>query len=258
MFVKRYGRGPRAFVCIHGWNADHRSFDPVVPFLPEDATLYALDLPGCGGSPLEPAASLASVSAAIARAFEELGATFTLVGHCTGAILGMNAALNCPELLERVVLIDTFAAWPWYFRVFTSRIGPYAYASTFANPIGRWITDQALASHRSAESSFTEGFARHRHDVNLQYLQIIDELKSPASFASLEVPVDVIFGTRTFRAVRNAATVWRQLWPHCDVWELPRTGHLALRESAAAVAEIVFEGAVCQPALALTSNSAQL
>src|SRR4051794_13473188 len=133
MFVERYGNGPRVFFCLHGWNANHRSFESLLPYLPPDVTLYAADLPGCGSSPPPENPDLKSISAEIVRAFQSVASSFTLVGHCTGALLGMHAGLACPRLIERVVLIDAFAEWSWYFRIFTVPTwGRFTYACTFA------------------------------------------------------------------------------------------------------------------------------
>ncbi|MFN7993340.1 MAG: alpha/beta fold hydrolase [Bryobacteraceae bacterium] len=259
MFVKQYGSGQEVYFCLHGWSGDHRTFEPLVPFLPPQVRVYSADLPGCGSS-AEPAEwNLASVTREIAEAFPASGVSFTVVGNCIGGLLGMRAALERPSAVGRLVLIDAFAAWPWYFRIFTAPgWGKYAYASTFANPLGRWITNGVLASRRSEQSNLTEGFASVRHDVALHYLEVLREIPSPAEFATLEIPVDLIFGARTFRAVRESAAVWRAMWPWARVWELPGAGHLPLREATTAVSEIVFQGVVCQPASAPTSNSRAL
>jgi pimeloyl-ACP methyl ester carboxylesterase len=257
MFIERYGEGPRAFLFLHGWNGDHRSFAPVLPHVPPDATLYAADLPGCGASVPPRHPDLRSVTRDLVHAFDAIGQPFTLIGHCTGALLGMHAALERTALLQRLVLIDTFAKWPWYFRAFTNPVfGRYAYATTFANPIGRWLSNQALAARRTGESDLTEGFARTSHAMNRQYLHIIAELESAAQFAPLNVPVDIVFGSRTFQAVRTSAADWQHIWPECRIWELPRAGHLVLREASQALGQIIFQGDLCQPQTALTSNTA--
>ncbi len=154
----------------------------------------------------------------------------------------MRAALIRPEAVSRIVLIDAFARWPWYFRVFTQPgWGKYVYASTFANPAGRWITNRALASRRSREVHLTEGFATFDHETALRYLEILGQIRSAADFKNISVPVDLISGSRTFRAARESAAVWKAMWPQARVWTLPGIGHLPLRESAAAVSEIIFQ-----------------
>ena len=257
MFIKQYGSGAGSFLCLHGWSGDHRTFEPLVPYLPPNASLWCADLPGCGASDTPACWSLDGLAREIAASFDAVPAPFTLVGNCIGALLGLRAALERPALVRRIVLIDAFARWPWYFRVFTAPgWGRYAYASTFANPIGRWMANRALASKRTAASDLTRGFANVRHDVALHYLDILGELRSPADFAPIELPIEIVFGVRTFRAVRESAALWRSVWPWAVVWELPNAGHLPLREDPAAVSRILFQGNTCLLESLPTSKSA--
>jgi pimeloyl-ACP methyl ester carboxylesterase len=256
MFVERYGGGQEAFFCLHGWSGDRHTFDPLLPFLPAGARMLAADLPGCGQSPEPHRWSLPAVTQEIVEAIEETGERVTLVGTCIGALLAMCAARECPDLVRRLVVIDAFARWPWYFRVFTARgWGKYAYASTFANPAGRWITNAALASRRTDSSDLTSGFVTMKHAAALEYLRILGEIASPAEFRTLSLPVDVIFGERTFRAARESAAVWQQMWPWARVSEIRGAGHLAIGEAAPAIARIVFEGVPCPQHSMPTSSS---
>ncbi len=255
MFVKRHGSGPDAYFCLHGWSGDHRTFDPLLPFVPDGARLYAADLPGCGESAAPERWELSAVSREIGAAIAECGAPVTLVGNCIGALLGMRAALEGPERVRRLVLIDAFAFWPWYFRVFTARgWGRYAYACAFANPVGRWIANRSLASKRAGDSDLTEGFARARHEVALRYLDLVGQFQSAEEFSALSLPVDVVFGARSFGAVRESAAVWRGLWPWARIWELKGAGHLPIREAAQALGEIVFGGEPCPKAFGTIST----
>src|SRR5690348_8751249 len=113
MFVSRHGRGRVPYFCLHGWSGDHRTFDPLLPFLPEQARMYSADLPGCGASPPPVRWDLAAIAEEIADELHRCDDAVTLIGNCMGALLGMWAALIRPECVARLVLIDAFAAWPW-------------------------------------------------------------------------------------------------------------------------------------------------
>src|SRR6185369_10459846 len=114
---------------------------------------------------------LYTVAREIAAEFDRVGSPVTLIGNCSGGLLGMRAAMIRPEAVCRIVLIDAFARWPWYFRVFMQPgWGKFVYASTFANPAGRWITNRALASKRSRQDNLTEGFVTFDHTTALHYL----------------------------------------------------------------------------------------
>ena len=246
MFVRQHGRGRAPYFCLHGWSGDHRTFDPLLPFMPEQARMYSADLPGCAASPPPARWDLAALAEEIAGELARCGEPVILVGNCMGALLGMRAALTRPDCVARMVLIDAFAAWPWYFRVFTApHWGKYAYATTFANPIGRWLTNLSLASKRNGDSNLTAGFASARHESALHYLEALSDIRSAEDFAGLSIPVDVVFGERSFRAARESAAVWRGLWPWAEVWELEGVGHLPIREASAGLSRIVFRRAVC-------------
>jgi pimeloyl-ACP methyl ester carboxylesterase len=252
MWVRRYGSGNRVAFCLHGWSGDHSTFEPLVRFAPEGVQIVSGDLPGYGRSPCPREWRLNAVAEEIEQALAEAKASeLTLVGNCLGALVGMAAALARPSLVHRLVLIDTFADWPWYFKVFTNpRWGRYAYATAFANPVGRWVTNQALASKRTPESDFTSGFA-----ARIEYLDILQEIASARQFESLHVPVDVIYGEGSFRAIHESARVWKAIWPQTRIWKLPGAGHLVLKEATAAVSEIIFGGGACPAESARTSSS---
>ncbi len=164
-----------------------------------------------------------------------------LVGNCIGALLALCVALERPDLVDRLVLIDAFARWPWYFRVFTNPVfGHHAYKVTFANPIGRWITNQSLAHKRTGHSNLTQGFATAGHDTQLHYLRILGEIESPEQFAAVRAAVDLITAARSFRAARESAAVWQAIWPAARLFEVPDSGHLVLSESPLRVSEIIF------------------
>jgi pimeloyl-ACP methyl ester carboxylesterase len=242
VYIKQDGSGDRVFFGLHGWGGDHTTFAPLLEFLPDDATFYSLELPGCGRSPAPPDLSLATVSREIADAIEQTGAQpVTIVGNCSGAIFGLVAMDLIAERINRLVLIDPFAYAPWYFRLFASpTIGRYAYQSTFANPIGRWITNLSLKRRRSEDVNLTETFGHVDHQVAFRYLQLLLEIDSVETFAWIRSPIDIIHGGRSFRAIREGIALWRGVWPQVRVHELEGAGHLPLQETPAALSRIIF------------------
>jgi len=242
VFIKKEGEGPRIYVGLHGWSGDHRTFDPVLRHLPSDATFISFDLPGCGRSekPLE--WTLEALAHEIADGISSAGHSgITLVGNCSGAILGLLAAPRLGEKLERLVLIDPFAYTPWYFRIFVeTSIGRYAYYSTFANPIGRWITNLSLRDHRMGESDLTESFGEVDHDVAYAYLKLLTSIDGIERFRSIRQPVTIVYGARTFGAIRHSVAMWRDLWPQAVAVELSGAAHLPIQEDPEGVSRVIF------------------
>jgi pimeloyl-ACP methyl ester carboxylesterase len=56
----------------------------------------------------------------------------------------------------------------------------------------------------------------------------------------MRMPIDIVYGARTFAAVKKSAALWRTIWPQARCWELPTAGHLPLEEATAQLSEIIF------------------
>jgi len=250
MYVERYGAGSRLWLGLHGWSGDHRTFEPLARYLPDGVVLYAPDLPGCGKSPPPGSWTLASVLQELLDLVAPLvPPPLVIIGNCSGAILALCLAQQlsrrgCTSSIERLVLIDPFAYWPWYFRVFVSpRIGRYAFACSFGNPVGRRLINLALAGKRRADTDLAEGFAGVSPDVALAWLRILREIESVKVFAELDLPIRILHGDRTFAAVRRSLTVFRGLWPQMEARVIEGAGHLPLREAPQQVVASIQSGA---------------
>lgn len=246
MFRTCDGEGRRVFLGLHGWGGDHRTFAPLVPFLPADARLYRVDLPGYGRSKPPARWDLESLVAEIVAEVDSIPEErLTIIGNCSGALLGLLAVVRAKHLevrIERLVLIDPFAYVPWYFRVFVGPSwGRYAYYTAFANPIGRWIANLSLKDHRAEETDLTASFREVDHRVSYAYLRLLCGIDGIAQFAGLRQPIDIVYGERTFSAIRNSVREWQGIWPQARAWKLPRAGHLPIEEATADLARIVFE-----------------
>jgi pimeloyl-ACP methyl ester carboxylesterase len=116
------------------------------------------------------------------------------------------------------------------------------YATAFANPLGRWITNLFLSEKRSGKVDLTESFAQVNHRVTLAYLRMFESAGVPEQFQGLQIPTDIVCGERTFGAVKQAVERWRQVWPEARVHVLPRVGHLPIEEGTEMVERILFAG----------------
>ena len=243
MHVEQYGTGSPVYAAVHGWGGSHATFAPLAPFVPQDTSVLAVDLPGYGRSPGLVPASAPAVAAAVLQAVHARCADpVTLIGNCSGAIFALLAASVPASRVSRLVLIDPFAFVPWYFRVFVARPwGRLAYASTFANPLGRWLTNASLRGRRTAATDLTRSFREIDHEASLQHLRLLDALGGIERFRHVTVPVDIIHGARTFPAVRQSLARWRDVLPQARVWRIDGAGHLPIEEAPERVASIIFE-----------------
>lgn len=242
MNVERHGAGGRIYFALHGWGGDRRTFAPLAPHVPAGASLYAADLPGYGASPAPRAWTTGAVVEELVEAVRETGARrATLVGNCGGAVFALLAAQNLNGVVERVVMIDPFAYLPRYFSLFTSGdFGRRAYNATFANPVGRWLTNQSLRGRRAGASDLTASFAEADHEVARRYLALFAEVGSVEQFRGFDAPVSIAHGEKTFGAVKKSLALWREVLPHASVRELRGAGHMPIEEATGQVAATIF------------------
>lgn len=242
MYIKRNGSGAHVCIGIHGWSGDHNTFMPLVPFIPPKETLYSLDLPGHGKSPHPDRWDLEEITSTIATGIEALDVSqCTIIGMCSGAIIGLLVAEKLKNKVDRLVIIDPFAYMPWYFRVFLNDTwGWYAYASTFANPVGRWITNNALRSKRTADSDLTDSFETIDHKVTYSYLKLLASVDGIEQFRSLSQPIDIVYGENTFGAIKHSLPKWQNLWPHATCREINGVGHFPIKEATRQTSEVIF------------------
>ena len=109
--VGRWGEGATPVLASHGITANHRSFGQLAWALREagaDATLYAIDHRGRGGSSRHPGPfGLQAHAEDLLRVLDVLSAPpSVLVGHSMGAFVAANAAERDPGRIAGLVLID--------------------------------------------------------------------------------------------------------------------------------------------------------
>jgi pimeloyl-ACP methyl ester carboxylesterase len=253
MFVHETGEGLRGVVGFHGWSGDHRTFAPLWNRMPEGWVFFSFDLPGCGVSEKPAEWNFRALAREVATEVVQLGMRdLVLVGSCSGAILTAFVArelreMGRPEVTARLVMIDPFAYCPWYFQLFLlPLLGYLIYATAFANPIGRGITNFFLQNKRAGDTDLTESFAGVDHRVTWRYLKMLFECGRPGQFQGMGIPVDILYGEKTFSAVRRSVQEWKEALPQAKVKELSGVGHLPIAEGTGEVAKVVFKVARCK------------
>ncbi len=238
------GNGPRAFVGLHGWNGSHSTFDALYERLPADATLVGLDLPGYAESAPPTSWQLEAIAAQIVATIDrDVGrGRVSLLGSCSGGIVALFVAPLLGERLDRFIFLEPFAFVPEYLRIFLKpAVGRLFYYSAFGNPIGRWITNTALAGHRQDDTDMMSSFAKGSLEVPLKYLRLFDAIPAPEDFAALPGQIELVYGERTFDAIRESVDTWSRIWPHAVRKEVGGSGHLILHEAPDEVADLVFD-----------------
>jgi pimeloyl-ACP methyl ester carboxylesterase len=238
--VMKWGTGHSRVVALHGWGGSHATFLPLVRYVPSSHQLIAPDLPGYGQSKLPMEWTTKHIAEMIVHSVPN-DRTITLVGNCTGGVIGAELALVNPGVVNRMVVIDPFAYMPWYFGIFLKgNFGRMAYRTTFASQVGRYVMNQALRNRRTGDADLTESFGRVNHDAVYAFLKMLAGHEGPARYEALEIPIDIITGEKTFGAVRKSVRMLQQVWPQSRVHVVADAGHLPIEERSWEVAKIVF------------------
>lgn len=239
MYVERFGDGGTKILALHGWAGTHRDFLPLARHIPSHVQLIAPDLPGHGCT-TPPDAWTEDALLKELQEFTQFEEIRVVVGFCSGAVLALLLAERLPQQLRRIVMIDPFAFVPWYFRLFLKKhIGVWAYRFTFEMAPGRSFTNTILRTKQRADEDFTAAFQNIRRDVALNWLAFLGRVGTPARFSALPVEVDIIYGERTFRAVRDSVGEYIKVFPHARVVCLSKIGHLPLVRAARSIANII-------------------
>ena len=105
------GSGDPAMVFIHGWCCDRSYFAPQIDHFSASHRVVALDQRGHGASDRPPGTesySLKTLAGDVLALADALGwATFVLHGHSMGGMVAQVAALEAPERLDGLILMDT-------------------------------------------------------------------------------------------------------------------------------------------------------
>src|SRR5690554_4481883 len=107
------GEGDNILI-LHGWGANIETIVPILNILKETHKVYALDLPGFGKSE-EPKEVYGSFNYAdvVKEFIDRMNIkVVSLIGHSFGGKLSIILASKYPELVDKVVLIDSAGLIP--------------------------------------------------------------------------------------------------------------------------------------------------
>jgi len=104
------GEGQKTLLFLHGWRSSATAWSEIIKTLDnKDFLIYALDLPGFGGSAMPRASMTVDDYAQIVKEFiEKKGLkSIVLVGHSFGGRIAIKLLANYPHLVEKLVLVDS-------------------------------------------------------------------------------------------------------------------------------------------------------
>lgn len=229
-------------IFLHGLGGSRHDWDAQLRGLADLRHTLACDLPGYGDSPGLPE-SLPQLAGVIAAWIADLGATqVDLVGLSFGGMLAQHVALEHPEVVRTLALLDTSPAFgldgvttpeSWL----ASRVAPLrdderaARAETVvAGLVGphasQQIRDQAIASMRAVPETTLAASCRAlvAHDTREQ-------------LARIAVPTIVMVGAEDTETPPSYAQAIAERIPGAELTVVPDAGHLLNLEAPEVVNE---------------------
>lgn len=261
------GAGPPV-VLVHGtptWSFEWRH---VMAALRDEARLIAPDHLGFGLSDRPIAAAYRPEDhAARFRAFiDAVGPAepLTLVVHDFGGPIALDWALDHPERLARLVVINS---WMWAFDDDPSMTRRARFAGS---ALGRWMYRRMNASQRIIMPSAYGDRRRLTPAIHRQYLEVFPDadsrervlfalaeslLGSRAFFDGLwrrrarlaNVDLHLVWGTRDSAFPPAMLTRWEQLLPHAVTTRLDEAGHWPHEEAPEAVVRALRQALAAPP-----------
>ena len=107
LHVKSSGEGDSNVVLLHGLFGSGNNLGQIARGLQEDHRVHSVDLPDHGRSDWLPQASIQSYAHCVAAWIDDHQLTnCCLIGHSLGGKVAMQLAVNRPELIQRLVILD--------------------------------------------------------------------------------------------------------------------------------------------------------
>ena len=251
------GAGP-PLLLLHGYPQTHVMWHKVAPALAEHFTVVAADLRGYGGSSKPDPATDHSTYSKRAMAedmvglMESLGFTrFSMLAHDRGARVAHRLALDAPDSVDRMVLLDIAptremyantheafarAYWHWFFLI---QPAPLPERMIGADPAGYWkakcgsgsagltpFTPDALAAYLDA---FRDPRAIRASCEDYRAAATIDVVHDNQDGGrKVQCPTLVLWGERgVIEAHFDCLALWRQRAEQVDGQALPGGHYLA-------------------------------
>jgi len=249
-------RGPKSaspIVLIHCFTCAIDWWDEMTPLLDRDHRVVAIDLLGHGGSE-KPASgySIPNQADLVAQALGRLGVRdATVVGHSLGGGVAVALAQQSPELVDRIVIVDTGPTHEEGDLGLIARLG-------FAPVIGEgfWRLKPDFAVRKGLEVAFAPGFDvpdAFVDDVDRMTFSAYDDSAGRSEDYSKEEPLDqrvketgkpllVIMGAeeQIIDDPRSRLAEYRTTVPAARTRLIPGAGHSPNVEKPAQTAKLVL------------------
>ncbi len=240
---RSWGSGPPA-VFFHGaqgaWSHWIRNIDA----LAQDRTVWTADLPGCGDSAMPPSEDHAGIASVLAAGLRQIfpNTPVDIVGFSLGGVVGANLAALHPDVVRRVVLVDTGGLNTPQGHVKLKRVrglrGEERRTVLRNNLLALMIADPANVDELAMHLQVTNGFK-----TRLEVVSLVLPDKLLVALPNVTAQVDAIWASddqpHPVPSVQEA--VLRQMHPDMDFRVIDGAGHWVMYEQAEAFNRVIRE-----------------
>lgn len=229
----RIGSGPIPVVIVHGAISSSRSWLAVATSLAEHCTCYVMDRWGRGGSESREEYSFEREAEDIQAVLEVAGSDAYLLGHSSGAIYSLEAALEAP--LAGLILYEPplHANDGRFAEVILPRISEAAGEGRFDEALEIFLVEEAMVPEEALASLRTTPVWEAQLGLTPQSVVEWEDMARAAPavgrYGSIEVPTLLLAGTETAEHPSFATDDLERLVPNVRTAILEGQGHTAHR-----------------------------
>jgi pyruvate dehydrogenase E2 component (dihydrolipoamide acetyltransferase) len=247
-FLEAGPKSDRPIVFIHGLGGSLSSWQLVMGGLADGHRMTAVDLPGHGGSSkTAPSAVDYSVNGLAADVAVALATgkrkPSVIVGHSLGGAVALKLAIEHPELVAGLVLIDSAALGSTIGQELLDLMAGDAGPETARGLLSLFFEDQKLVTDRGVDemTGFQQdgGWEAQQAVANAAFAGGRQSFGLDDALQGIEKPVLLIWGENDRVIPLSDAVAALTVFPDALLRVLPNTGHVPQVERAAEVATAI-------------------
>ena len=241
-------------VFLHGWGGCKELWWNALADLGDSFRVIALDLPGTGGTPLPPdLRTMPDMARWVSGVCCRLGlGPVTLVGHSLGGNLAAQVALDFPERVRRLVLVDAAleprhlpvrSRWPLSPRHGLAALRLMRWASLPLAAAGRRVPHARPGGEWRAMARRTHWYVATNTDAALQVqLRLLMENPlTPDRLAPIAMPLLILHGARDGMIPVSRARALAAALSHARLTVFPAAFHCPMDTDPPAFAQALRE-----------------
>lgn len=258
---KKSGNGP-PLLLLHTIRTQLEYFRALAPLLEGDFTVYAVDLPGHGLSPIDKSAKFDEpyMREAVVGVLKTLDLRdVTIVGESIGAVLALTTAAEVPDRIRAVYALNAYdyetrygdgiRRGSWFSNVIIGSLQVPVFGAIGASLENRKILGKIMAGgyadpRKLPADLLTEfDIASHRPGYRSAARKVLSGWRSWSDarrrYAAIRAPVTLLYGEKDWSRIPERERTKSAL-RDARMFTLSNTGHFSSIENPRAVADILL------------------